>query len=169
MAIAAAPSLHFQGHVTERSEILSWLSNTSSPSPRLRKRALADRDRNIMTDRQQSPSKRRKILETPESPGKIDDTPRVSRSGQPGATQLPDVQLRSPATGSLSSRSTRSHSPVKKMADMMLNPEPILLKQFDEPQGAVIPELEEMLSGIQRISRGLGVISDSYRVSAADQ
>lgn len=159
------------GSTSARSaSILSWISDLPSPTPGERKRArpLGNRDSNMMTDREEWPSKRRKLLQSPELP---DDTLRPLRRDAVDVSQrlvLGSQRSGSPShesSRSSNTHSSRSSSPVKKMADVLWNPEPILMKQFHEPNCVLPPELETIVSEVQRLSRGLGVIAEASRVS----
>lgn len=158
-----------------RDYILSWLSSILAPSPspspaHSQKRPLGDHNLNIMPGQDTSPSKRRKRSENEDLLVDCDDTPRPSSVRPPNPAQPPPAfqmpHMDSPATSqssrSIQSRSQRPTSPVKKMADMMLNAESIVSKQFGNMD--MPAELEVMWVEIERISRGVGIIPGSLSV-----
>lgn len=157
-----------------RESILSWLSSTSTPpgASRKRKSALTESHHNIMLPRAGSPSKRRKreTVEETEDHGDLDATPRAGGYHPDVVPPLPTATRPTSSSASKSSRasrsakSERSSSPTKKMVDMRLQPRPPMLKHFEDSAVPLPDGLAEMLSAVQRFSRGLGVIAESCKV-----
>lgn len=183
----ASRSLQSDAQESTRQSVLSWLSKTLSPQlPRAAKSAwktptaLAPRHSNIMPDhREGSPSKKRRVADAEdeeEEEGEwvrdLDNTPRAGRQGtrlpvRPAANMPASASASntsSPSRSSQSNKSQRSLSPVKKMPDMLLRPQPIVSVQFDDPKTTMPPTLTTMLSKVRQFGRGLGVVSESSRV-----
>ncbi|PVH91466.1 hypothetical protein DM02DRAFT_704751 [Periconia macrospinosa] len=149
--------------------VSSWLSQAPSPPPSLHshgtlKRTHSGQIANEMSTRELSPSKRRRLGETDQSIYAIEDVENTPRA-KPSAA----VEPRSPSSfTSLSSRSHRSSSPkkkqpVRKMANLSLLPNPVIMRSIDDVAAALPDELEDIVIQLRRIGRGLGVIPRSER------
>ena len=143
--------------------IEAWLSGVPSPD-----RGLAERNLNIMAERDDSPSKKRKAAEVDDydENRELEATPRASRHGisipLSSARSSQSTATRSPTK---SSTSARSSSPVKRMADMVLRPAPTVLREFLRDYSSLPPDVREMLLRIQQFDRGIAVISPGCRVA----
>lgn len=158
--------------------ILSWLENTASPknSPatyseqKKRKRdPLQERlptTMNSSLTRTPSPSKKRRIQNANVDGNSADNTPQPPRTQ--GFFQDPSHTSNSSTRSSVMSSPSRSQSPKKQMTEMFFAPQPILYKQFLPRTAGELPaELDALLQIIARSSRGIGVVSDAYKVGRA--
>ena len=150
--------------------ILTWLYATPSPSSQGNWRSgLAERPSNIMSQRSESPSKKRRRAREDHGASDPEITPRSPRF----AINLPPPPPppRSPSRSSASTqsnRSQRSASPAKRMMDLLLRPHPTISVQFGTPDVAMPEALQAMLSMVKQFARGLGVVSESCLVGPID-
>jgi hypothetical protein len=157
--------------------VSSWLSH--APSPPLsaacsgkRKRSNIKQNTNDMSTRNSSPSKRRRCEQMGHSSSATEDIENTPRAKSNTAIEPP-----SPSSFTASSATTRSsHSrrstsprkkkPLRKMANLSLLPNPVMMKSIDDVTVTPPSELEDIALQLRRIGRGLGVISRSEKVSA---
>ena len=155
--------------------VSSWLLCPPSPPPSTgsnkRKRSNSERIANKMSTGDLSPSKRRRHGEAEHSSCATQDVENTPRAKSNTAMEPPSPSsFTTSSRTTLSSHSRRSNSPkkkqpVRKMANLSLLPNPVVMKSIDDPTVTLPDELESMVLRLRRIGRGLGVIPKSEKVS----
>lgn len=147
--------------VTNRDSISYWLSHT--PSPPLSTACSGKRKRshsiNDMSTRNSSPSKRRRGEQADYGSSAAEEVESTSRVNSSTPSEPPSTQ-------SGRSKSQRKKQTLRKMAQLSLLPNPVMMKSIDDAAATPPIELEDMALKLGRIGRGLGVISRSEKVGA---
>lgn len=152
--------------------VSSW--NPHAPSPPLshtiRKRSNSKRIATEMSGREPSPPKRRRLEDNEHASYAIEDTENTPKAKSHGAIEPPSPPSLTPSNRTThSSRSHRSRSPKKKqtlrkMANLSLLPNPVVMKSIDDVTATPPEELEEIAQQLKSIGRGIRVISESEKV-----
>ncbi|KAI2481043.1 hypothetical protein Ptr902_08069 [Pyrenophora tritici-repentis] len=155
-----------------------WVSQAPSPPPSIashgkRKRSHSKHIATDMYSRDPSPTKRRRLEETKNASCTTEDvekTPRAKSNvavGPPSPSCFTSSGSTTHSSQSLRSRSPRKKQPLRKMANLSLLPNPVVMKSIDDATATPPNELEEIVVQLRRIGRGLGVISRSEKDAMA--
>jgi hypothetical protein len=155
--------------------ISSWLSPAYSPPSSIkagkkRGRRHTSQTSDIMPNRDFSPSKRPRLDSadpTPCTTEDVENTPRASSNiaiAPPSPSSFASSQT-SPSSISRRSRSPRKKQPLRKMANLSLLPNPVVMRSFDDAAAAPSTELEAIVLRLKLIGRGIGIIPRSAKVS----
>jgi len=148
--------------------INSWLQSVPhhQKTSSRKRQPLAHRNANAIPTPMESPlsvGRKRKVGEVmPWDEEAFDPTPRATRTRDerdPNSPALVSVRTGTPSSASTTSR--RSNSPVKRLADM----HSIRSKQFNDVDSILPTRMQELVTSMRRIGRGLGVISKFRIVS----
>jgi hypothetical protein len=155
--------------------VFSWISHAPSPPPSIascgkRKRPYSKHIANEMSSRDPSPRKRRR-LEATEYPScatkDVENTPRAKSNvaiKPPSPSSFTSSSRTTHSSHSRRSRSPKRKHPLRRMANLSLLPNPVVMKSIDDATATPPNELEEIVLQLRRIGRGLGVISRSEKV-----
>jgi len=155
--------------------ISSWLLHAPSPPSSVKRGSKRSRHsiehlNDSMSSRDSSPSKRRRVEELGRTACAIEDIEDTPRAKSNSAIELPSPSSFTSSHTSHSSLSRRSRSPKKKaalrkMANLSLLPNPVVMRSIDDATAALPHEVETVVLRLKRIGRGLGIISHSAKVS----
>jgi hypothetical protein len=159
---------------THHNSICSWLSHAPSPPPsfktsRKRSRLCSEQVSNEMSSRDSSPSKRLRLAEPAHSSCATEDVENTPRARSNIAIEPPSPSSFTSSHTTQSSLSRRSRSPKKKqplrkMANLSLLPNPVLMRSIDDATAVPPNELEDIVLSLKRIGRGLEIIPRSAKV-----
>lgn len=172
MAASDGLSTYSRTGASLHESIISWLSTVSSPATAGKKHVLAEVDLNVMPQQQSRSSKRRRQAESDEEEGvrDLEATPRATdrQPRVPSNTAAASSTTTSNSQKNMTGGSSRPKSPIKHLTATLLRPQPIILRNVDEPQVMLPNGLAEMLSVVERLAQGLGVIHESCQVRFLD-